>query len=887
MKKIFTLLIALMAIATGAQASTYKLWVNDIQVTDANKNDVLGDGTVKFNPDTRTITLDGANYGQQGNELYGICNYTRSGDVPGDIQIKNLTIDVVSDSKMTCGDECLYFRGCNVTITGKGKLTLTSNYNDAIMVMTGQLKLKDANVMVRGRNSAICGTGSDMVVDHSTLNAYSNNAQEATIYDFNDFQMEYCKFDNVDYNYNLYYGEYFYYDDGSCEMWYKGNYVDEDEMTRYYDDAYKEWVTIVPTEKKEAYAAYTESNKTLTFYYDGLKNDRTDKVYSLGQWYDDYTDPMKTQCQRVKFDASFADYRPTSLEHWFYSFSNLLNYSSYNHEYAFSGWEYLNTSEVTNMHELFSNSNIDVVDLTYFDTRKVTDMRSMFCGCENIYTLDLSSFDTQSVTQTGMMFNGCKNLRTIYVDDTWTMENVGSNAFMMFYGCTNLKGGKGTTYDANYTEADYAHIDGGADNPGYLTLNHRYPLWVMGQQVTDLNHQKVVWNDQMEATEYMTHCFAKYDGNKVLHLHRIMNHEVTGKGKHVIANGDIDRGIPGIDGLVVVIDGGYSSLKSEDDAIVVNANTTIMGIQNGYNETVITSTDELSHAIHIGPDVTLNLTDFAPVKLYAPRDVIYGEPYSILNVTYSDVTAKKTTNQDWAFPLVGVKELNFDGSYFCEDENSTIPDYMGFSFVTEIQSYLNENGEYVNYESGYIDYVGYRYNGPLRFGREDLGDKRVNIYNGVAGTENVSGMDFYISTLLSVISESEGWEPYFDQTVIEEKYLDGTYYYYRKSDNKLMFYLQNGTFHLTPDAEDITMDLTSMNANMTHDLGTESEIRRWLPLMRYSTLTLHLGLPVGIESVPVVDSIDESQAVYNLSGQRVGKDYKGIVIVNGKKVLNK
>jgi hypothetical protein len=31
----------------------------------------------------------------------------------------------------------------------------------------------------------------------------------------------------------------------------------------------------------------------------------------------------------------------------------------------------------------------------------------------------------------------------------------------------------------------------------------------------------------------------------------------------------------------------------------------------------------------------------------------------------------------------------------------------------------------------------------------------------------------------------------------------------------------------------------------------------------------------------------ENSDYYNLAGQRVGKDYKGIVIVNGKKVLVK
>ena len=31
----------------------------------------------------------------------------------------------------------------------------------------------------------------------------------------------------------------------------------------------------------------------------------------------------------------------------------------------------------------------------------------------------------------------------------------------------------------------------------------------------------------------------------------------------------------------------------------------------------------------------------------------------------------------------------------------------------------------------------------------------------------------------------------------------------------------------------------------------------------------------------------ENGAIYNLAGQRVGKDYKGIVIKNGKKFMNK
>ena len=39
----------------------------------------------------------------------------------------------------------------------------------------------------------------------------------------------------------------------------------------------------------------------------------------------------------------------------------------------------------------------------------------------------------------------------------------------MFQDCKSIVGGAGTTYDANHTDASYAHADQGAANPGYLT----------------------------------------------------------------------------------------------------------------------------------------------------------------------------------------------------------------------------------------------------------------------------------------------------------------------------------------------------------------------------------------------------------------------------------
>ena len=49
------------------------------------------------------------------------------------------------------------------------------------------------------------------------------------------------------------------------------------------------------------------------------------------------------------------------------------------------------------------------------------------------------------------------------------------------------------------------------------------------------------------------------------------------------------------------------------------------------------------------------------------------------------------------------------------------------------------------------------------------------------------------------------------------------------------------------------------------------------------------GETTGIANLNVDanDNFDANAPMYNLAGQRVGKSYKGIVVVNGKKVLIK
>ena len=109
------------------------------------------------------------------------------------------------------------------------------------------------------------------------------------------------------------------------------------------------------------------------------------------------------------------------------------------------------------------------IDVSNFNTANTWDVNSMFTGCTGMRSVDLSNFNTARFESLGSMFYGCSNLVTIYVGDEWQLELGNLESTDMFHGCTSLVGGKGTTYDPDHTNAEYAHIDGGTANPGYFT----------------------------------------------------------------------------------------------------------------------------------------------------------------------------------------------------------------------------------------------------------------------------------------------------------------------------------------------------------------------------------------------------------------------------------
>ena len=125
--------------------------------------------------------------------------------------------------------------------------------------------------------------------------------------------------------------------------------------------------------------------------------------------------------------SKFDTSRVTNMSHMFNGMRNLttLNLSNFN------------TSNVTNMGGMFFNmTNLTAFNFSNFDTSKVTDMGSMFYGMSSLTTLDLFNFNTSQVTIMGGMFYGMSNLTTLNLSNFNTSKTTDMRS--MFNGMTNL-----------------------------------------------------------------------------------------------------------------------------------------------------------------------------------------------------------------------------------------------------------------------------------------------------------------------------------------------------------------------------------------------------------------------------------------------------------------
>ena len=320
----------------------------------------------------------------------------------------------------------------------------------------------------------------------------------------------------------------------------------------------------------QPYAYLRQDGTELVFCYDNYWHSLKVPVYELNTGHNSpgWTKEA-SKINSVMFKFQFADARPTSTHEWFCDMKNLksisgifylntsevtdmsnmfrycealtsLDVSRFNTEkvinmdgmfshckalasldvdnfntgnvtnmsYLFTGCyelKYLdvskfNTVNVTDMSAMFTDCyNLLIIDLSGLNTAKVTNMEYMFMNCSALTSLDLCSFNTYNVDNAAGMFTGCSILEEINVSERWTNRIMRKGN--MFNGCKKLVGGQGTPYDPNNIGVSYARIDGGPENPGYLTYKYLYDFvkdrifyYVTGDNTVEVTYRDENYN---------------------------------------------------------------------------------------------------------------------------------------------------------------------------------------------------------------------------------------------------------------------------------------------------------------------------------------------------------------------------------------------------------
>lgn len=126
---------------TAEYGDTYQLWVGGEQVTDANKNDVLGDGKVSFDPENSVLNLNGVT-----------------------------SLPCINSNQRSL----IYANRMNLTITGSGELTPGQMFTNGVYVNIGSLTLNGDFSVVGSQGNGFYAS-KDIIIAGGTITAQAKS----------------------------------------------------------------------------------------------------------------------------------------------------------------------------------------------------------------------------------------------------------------------------------------------------------------------------------------------------------------------------------------------------------------------------------------------------------------------------------------------------------------------------------------------------------------------------------------------------------------------------------------------------------------------------------------------------------------------------------------
>ena len=165
----------------------------------------------------------------------------------------------------------------------------------------------------------------------------------------------------------------------------------------------------------------------------------------------------------------------------------------------------------------YDKENITSFDFSHFDSSKMTNMESMFHGCDSLNSINFTNFNTSSATDMSNMFQGCIKLKSLNLSG-FNTSSVKKMDYM-FNNMTSLTFLNLTNFDtSSVTDMNYMFSDSKSlNNLQYIDISNMTENELIKEKLSSLNSNTdlLICIKMCYTNNYITVQFGektKYDG---------------------------------------------------------------------------------------------------------------------------------------------------------------------------------------------------------------------------------------------------------------------------------------------------------------------------------------------------------------------------------------
>lgn len=282
------------------------------------------------------------------------------------------------------------------------------------------------------------------------------------------------------------------------------------------------------------------------------------------------------------------------------------------------------------------------------------------------------------------------------------------------------------------------------------------------------------------------------------------------------------------------------------------------------------------------------------ITFYVDTIAYYGSTERVgLTLEPVDYAYNEAENK-YEFSRRGAK--TFGGYYFAEWEELYIPEVLGL-YEKDSTEVFDELYTYVDLDlepqANYEEYISKATISAQSYYTTETQNKdfdveaKVLLGDGYFIVSNMLGDDEAPAWVrIALDSETSTYNSAASQYLDEGRfYTDDT----RTTTQKgVIATYQTTSFSVTDNADETTTLATDgEDTYLNQVVFMEDNSAGWWDRLKMSINILYEPVADGIQSVGAESSAKFQNAIYNMAGQRVGKNFKGLVIKNGKKVVVK